>query len=138
MIQINFPNNYVQCVFDCGVQGCSAYTNAQKKYTFKVPKNLVSEIKIGDRVVVDTSNGFQVVTVVGTSVSAYQATKYVVDIVHMDAYEKAINDEKRAKMLREQLEQKKAKFEKEKMYEMLAASDPEVAKLLEALKELED
>lgn len=134
MVQINFPNNYVQCVFDCGVQG---YTNSQKKYTFKVPKNLVSEIKIGDRVVVDTSNGFQVVTVVGASVSAYQATKYVVDIVHMDAYEKALSDEKRAKMLREQLEQKKAKFEKEKMYEMLAASDPEAAKLLEALKELE-
>lgn len=134
MVQINFPNNYVQCVFDCGVQGCSA---SQKKYTFKVPKNLISEIKIGDRVVVDTSNGFQVVTVVGASVSAYQATKYVVDIVHMDAYEKALSDEKRAKMLREQLEQKKAKFEKEKAYEMLAASDPEAAKLLEALKELE-
>lgn len=29
MVQINFPNNYVQCVFDCGVRGCSAYTNSQ-------------------------------------------------------------------------------------------------------------
>lgn len=133
MVQINFPNNYVQCVFNCG----GNVYDTQKKYTFKVPKNLVSEIKIGDRVVVDTSNGFQVVTVVGASVSANQATKYVVDIVHMDAYEKALDDEKRIKIIKDQLNQKKERFEKEKMYEMLAASDPEAAKLLEALKELQ-
>lgn len=133
MVQINFLNNYVQCVFNCG----GNVYDIQKKYNFKVPKNLVSEIKIGDRVVVDTSNGFQVVTVVGASVSTYQATKYVVDIVHMDAYEKALDDEKRIKIIKDQLNQKKERFEKEKMYEMLATSDPEAAKLLEALKELQ-
>ena len=34
MVQINFPNNYVQCVFNCG----GNVYDTQKKYTFKVAK----------------------------------------------------------------------------------------------------
>ena len=128
MIEVNFPNNIAQCKFRGPLD---------KKYDFKVPKNLRERIKVGDIVVVGTANGLSVAQVVGTLVSSRTATRYVVDIVDVAAYTEAVENEKRSETLRKMLEEKRAQFEKKKVFESLAATDPEAAQMLEALKELE-
>lgn len=104
------------------------------------------EVKVGDYVVVavprtrysaDESYGYQVVKVTDiVEGRGPKATKYIVDVVNVEAYEQRVENEKKRQAIIAELTERQKKMDEETRFAMLAARDPEAARLLEELRHL--
>jgi len=124
------------------------YEGSSKNYSFKSNGIIVQP---GDKVVVDDSTGFKIVTVVEQIFKTNDASvlmdkrkitlfnkanAWVVDRIDTTKHDQRIASTERAEFLKNQLEAKKAQMEEIAVYKMLADSDPEAAKLLAELQDL--
>ena len=95
------------------------------------------DVSEGDRVVVDTQNGLAVATVSTANIpGTMKATKEIVAVVDMSAYEERRARKARADELREKMDAKVRELQELAVYEMLSKSDPELASMLDELKGL--
>jgi hypothetical protein len=118
---------YVRVKFDKG-------TNTEKGYDYKTDLDL----KVGDKVVVDTQFGLSIATVhMSTSTKLDKATKFVVTKIDLDEHEERVEKAKKAEEVRELMEARLKEIEEIKKYEELAKDDPKMAELVKQLKELE-
>ena len=95
------------------------------------------DVRKGDLVVVDTRNGFALAEVTtATASEVIKATKEVVNVVDMQAYNERCARKKRISELREKMDAKVHELQEIAVYEMLSKSDPELASMLDELKRL--
>lgn len=117
----------------------------RKEYTYLVDKTL--NLKIEDLVIVEDSLGnkpfgytlAKVVQVEG--LQPYQtakATKWIVDKLDTEAYEKRKEKQRKAQEIRNELRVLKDQAEEIAIYQVLAKGNPKIQKLLGELGELED
>ncbi|MNU34863.1 hypothetical protein D3C71_234490 [compost metagenome] len=97
--------------------------------------------KTHDTVVCDTSRGYSVGVIreiksVADNFNG-KATKWVVCKVDLESHVRRVQREEQARLIRAQLAAKKNLFETQRMYNIMAQEDPEVASLLNKLEELE-
>lgn len=96
------------------------------------------DVKLGDKVVVDTCNGFAIATV--TNLEAFlpsgNALREVVCIVNTKAFEERKAKTALLKKLKSRIDKRVKKIQEMSLYEMLAEKDPELKALVSELKEL--
>ena len=95
------------------------------------------DVREGDTVVVDTRNGFAVAAVTSANVSgSIKATKEVVAMVDVTAFNERRARERRAAELREKMDAKVHELQEIAVHELLAKSDTELASMLDELNGL--
>ena len=105
-----------------------------KEYNFKCD---VPDIKVGDMVVVESSNGLSVAKVTKIDPeNTYSATKWVVSKVYMEEYTARVEKEKKLAEVKKRLNAKKKELQDIAIYEMLAEKDPEFREILAEYKSL--
>lgn len=109
------------------------FKDTVKSYSFK---NDIAGLEEGDKVVVDTARGLQVAEVLGFKDVCKSATKYIVQKIDLDAHQKRLEKEEKARAIRAKLEKRRKELEELELYEMLAAKDENMAELLKEYKEL--
>jgi hypothetical protein len=120
------------------IQG--SYINP-KNYNFLTD---IEDLQPGDIVVVDTVNGLQVAEFVkynelGLGETGVKTpTKWVVQKIDLSAHEARIEAAERAAKLKVMMEERRKKTQELEIYEILAKADPEMAKLLEEFKKLQE
>ncbi|ALA07234.1 hypothetical protein SECTIM467_110 [Brevibacillus phage SecTim467] len=105
-----------------------------KEYDFKYECEVI-DIGIGDKVVVETRHGLQIATVktvirLAIGETYERATAWVIQKIDMTTHNRRKFREKEAKKLKARLEERRQQLEDSIVYNMLAQSDPEFAKLL--------
>ncbi|MNB69358.1 hypothetical protein D3C75_158870 [compost metagenome] len=114
------------------------FPNEAKLYDFFIAEDVA---KAGEPVVCDTARGYSVGVI--KSISDVKdnyngrATKWVVCKVDLQAHMERVQREEHARSIRAQLEAKQRQFEAQRMYNIMAQEDPEVAEMLAQLKVLE-
>lgn len=97
-------------------------------------------LKVGDIVCVHTRFGFNIATVAAINVDAKEVkcnvTEQVVSKINIVAYNERIKQAERIQKLEKMLEDKLKDAQKLAVYEMLAKSSPDFAKLLDEYKSL--
>jgi hypothetical protein len=104
------------------------FDNGYKNYSFR---NDIQDLEVNDTVVVDTAQGYQLATVVGFQELTKVATKWVVQKVDLTAHVERLDKEKKKKLLKDKMEQRRKKLEEIEIYKALAKEDPEMAQLVE-------
>lgn len=89
------------------------------------------KLEVGDLVVVDTTNGYQVVKVVQLDSSCEQSNKLVVCKVDLEQHTKLVEKEKAIAELEAKMEARLKESVKLETYKKVAESDPEMKKLVE-------
>lgn len=109
------------------------------KWFFKADVSL--NLDTYDLVVVESRNGYGICKVISkfennleNAAIVNKATAWVVDKIDTTNQDKRKEATKRREYLVKQLEEKKQQFQVIQMYELMAKSDPEAAKLLDELK----
>ena len=110
-----------------------------KEYVFAAYEDL----KEGDVVVVDTANGFQLVTVTGIAETLPRSVsmgdlKEVVCRVDFSKYQERKDKVAKLKELKEEMDKKVKVLQNNAIYEMLAEKDPSLKAMLDEYKELLD
>lgn len=105
-----------------------------KEYDFKYECEVI-DIKVGDKVIVESRNGLGIATVktvirLAVGEKYEKATAWVVQKVDMEAHNRRKFREKEAKKLKRKLDERRQQVEESIVYNMLAQSDPEFAKML--------
>lgn len=103
------------------------FPTSYKEYAFR---NDIEGIKAGDKVVVDTANGFVVADVTGVDVASNKASKYVVQKIDTEAHEKRLEKANKLKELKAKMEDRRKKLQEIEIYQILAKEDDEMAALL--------
>ena len=137
-MEINFYGCEVYRVARCQFN-VSDSGNTTKKYAFRIPKH-VSELTIGDIVVVDTQYGLQLASVAEiTSWDPNNKTLQLkdvvakVDLVPWKAFKQR---EKQIALVEAQLEKRLQNAHKELLWKQMAESDSTMKALLQQLEEL--
>lgn len=107
-------------------------TKTQKTYAF----NCYDDVNEGDYVVVDTANGFLLGLVVKIDMTSDKASKDVVSVVDMSAFNERKAKRERLLALKKEMDRKVKELQDLAIYEVLAEKDPELGKMLSELKEL--
>lgn len=94
------------------------------------------EVKLGDTVVVDTKNGPALGQVSSVSGDNRKATKEVIAVVDMTAFEERRKKAEKIKALRQKMDEKIKKMQDLALYELMAKQDPELKDMLDELKSL--
>jgi uncharacterized membrane protein len=96
------------------------------------------DLKTGDAVVCDTIRGLVVGNVVAVlDTLTKNAVKMIVDKVDMDNYNKRLEIEKRKRMIKDKMVERRKEIEEKIIYKTLAEVDPMMAKLLNEYEKLE-
>lgn len=128
MINVNFQTDIVDVVFP----------TSNKRYAFKVLPNLKGYLKVGDTVVVHTTNGFQVATVAEVNVYiGAKATDYVVDKVLVEEYKRELQRLTDIAAAKRRLKALQKSFQEQQLFEMMAEKMPEARELLTYITQLE-
>lgn len=106
----------------------------------------IEDLKEGDKVVVDTVNGLQIVDFVKYSgedkefgeTFGNKTPKWIIQKVNLEEHNRRLETEKRVKDLKRKMELRRKKAEEVKIYEILAQADPEMAELLNEFKQLKE
>lgn len=137
-MEINFYGCEVYRVARCQFN-VSNSGNSSKKYAFRIPKH-VSELTVGDVVVVDTQYGLQLATVAEITSwdpnnKSLQLKDVVakVDLVPWQAFKQR---EKQIALVEARLEKRLQNAQKELLWKQMAESDPTMKALLQQLEEL--
>lgn len=99
------------------------------------------DVEEGDLVVVDTStNGISVAKVHNNNVTdpadIKKATKYLVQKIEMEEYQKRVDDLKSLKELKSKMDAKVKELQDVAIYKMLAKEDAELANMLQAYESM--
>lgn len=106
-----------------------------QEYTYNVPKHLQSAVEKATHAVVDSPQGGLVVVKIVDYRPDLKGTRRILSVFDMEV-EKALQLEDRKRWEAKQLLDKKLKeFNEKKAYQIMAESDPEVARLLSILEE---
>ena len=110
------------------------FNNYSKTYVFAT----FIDVKIGDTVVVDTCNGFQIATVTSLDGESPEGKtlKEVVDIVDVSAFKARKEKAKKLQKLKSKMDKRVKELQDVALYELLAKEDPELEKMLTELKNL--
>lgn len=137
-MEINFYGCEVYRVARCQFN-VSDSGNSSKKYAFRIPKH-VSELTVGDVVVVDTQYGLQLATVAEITSwdpnnKSLQLKDVVakVDLVPWQAFKQR---EKQIALVEARLEKRLQNAQKELLWKQMAENDPTMKALLQQLEEL--
>lgn len=115
------------------------FENYHKQYTFRLPKELVGNVDVGDVVVVQCKDEhLALATVVETNASVPTGVElsWVICKVYLHEAQRRKEVAKRKAYLMERLEAKKRELEDRAVWEMLAAKDSEAADMLKELETL--
>ena len=93
------------------------------------------DVKVGDTVVVDTVNGLQIATVSSLN-GGDKATKEVVDVVDLDAFNERKKKAAQIKALKSKMNKRVKELQDIALYELMAEKDPEIKEFLDELKKL--
>lgn len=126
--------------YKCGGRNCRPEVNpCSKEYVYKVVPG-IEELKLGDMVVVSSTNGFDVcmVTSMNRELPAHlqEDVAYVVGKVDYTRYEETLERDQQKKQLKSALLRRKKELDDELSLEFYADRDAEFKKLLEAYKSL--
>lgn len=96
------------------------------------------DVNVGDIVVVDTANGFQIakVTKLTGELPSGKVIKEVVDVIDVSAFNARKEKAEKLKKLKSKMDKRVKELQDIAVYELLAKDDPEIAKMLTELKEL--
>jgi len=108
------------------------YKNTYQDYDFITDLDL----KKGDYVVTDSSNGYNVAEVMAIKELTNKSKKWIVCKVDIDQHKIRMEKEKEIKKIRGKLEQRRKQIEESEVYNILAQKDKEMAKLLEEYNEI--
>ena len=112
--------------------------STNKAYTFAYDSDLVGPIKTGDLVVVEDVNEYSVVKVVELDVTPWgPGERSVIQVVDVTKIKEFRAKAAAKKLLLAQIKTEADKISSLAVYEAMAKTNPEMAKLLEALKGLE-
>lgn len=131
--KMNNQTDYVKVIFQ--YEG-AFHDDTYKQYIFT---NNLSNLEIGDLVVVDTQNGYQVVKVVDftSSDGGHKNPRHLIQKIDLGVFEETKEEFERIKDLEREIEARIKKAERVKrMKEVAEASGDE--KLASMIKELED
>ncbi|MDA1509591.1 hypothetical protein ORN01_25375 [Bacillus cereus] len=104
-----------------------------KNYVFK---NDIEGLVIGDKVVVETANGFSVGTIKGFLETSKIGTKYVVQKIDLDSHKLRLEKEKKLATVKAKMEARRKQLQEIEIYKILAKEDSEMATLLSELENL--
>lgn len=105
-----------------------------KKYVFK---NDIEDLKIGDKVVVETTNGFSVATIKGFLETSKIGSKFVVQRIDTEAHEIRKEKEKKLATIKAKMEARRKELQEIEIYQILAKEDSEMASLLSEFNKLD-
>ena len=112
--------------------------SSSKAYTFAYDTDLVGPIKTGDLVVVEDVNEYSVVRITELNVTPWgPGERSVVQKLDVTRIKEAREKAATKKLLLAQIKTEADKISNIAVYEAMAKTNPEMAKLLEALKGLE-
>lgn len=94
------------------------------------------DLQVGQTVVYETDNGMHVGVVTNADPDDTSAQYWVVDIVDMTEHEARIERTKQAKKLKAKLDAKRRQFQDIEVLRLIAANDPETAKMLDEYTKL--
>lgn len=99
----------------------------------------IENLKEGDLVVVHARDDFELARFVcyDNSVEEKEITKWIISKVDLSMHYARIARKEKMKAIKEKLEAERKKTEELQIYEILAAANPEIRKLLDELKELQ-
>lgn len=109
-------------------------SNTRKMYSFYTDL----ELKKDDIVVCDTAYGYGIAKVVEENILNGQAKKWIIDRVNIDKHLERLAKEEKIKRIKGKMLQRKKQLEEKAIWEMLAKKDPEIARLLKELENLEN
>lgn len=104
-----------------------------KKYVFK---NDIEGLVVGDKVVVETTNGFSVATIKGFLETSNIGSKFVVQRIDTETHELRKEKEKKLATVKAKMEARRKKLQEIEIYKILAKEDSEMATLLAEMEEL--
>ena len=163
MLNVKFPETpYVECVYGLRTNGVFSrvfsvnprqYENEErydeydrvidksrlKRYVYKLPDELVGNIKVGDYVCVHCANGYnvcEVVTVNAITTFDVESIQPVLCKVDISGYIERVEKKKQQQMIKAALDARKKELEATMAYEMFAERDQAFAQLLAQYKEL--
>lgn len=137
-MEINFYGCEVYRVARCQFN-VSRIGNTTKKYAFRIPKH-VSELTVGDIVVVDTQYGLQLASV--AEITSWDPSnkniqlKDVVAKVDLVPWKAFKHREKQISLVEAQLEKRLQNAQKELLWKQMAENDSTMKALLQQLEEL--
>lgn len=101
----------------------------------------IDNLQVGDILVVDTANGLQIVKFVeyrSLDDIIQKPTKWVVQKVDLTKHRERMEAIERAEKLKRMMEERRKQAQELEIYAILAKSDPEMAKLLDEYKKLQE
>ncbi|MFR7304047.1 hypothetical protein ACLVL3_05395 [Streptococcus pneumoniae] len=116
-------NQFVSVTFDNNEFG--------KEYLFR---NDITDLTIGDKVVLDTQHGFSVGTVRGFEEHEpdhIKVSKFVVQKIDTDSHSERLRNHAYVQEIKGKLEARRKQLEDDNIYALLAKQDPEMKTLLE-------
>lgn len=107
-----------------------------KQYQFVTD---IQDLQIGDVVVVHTANGYKTAFFVKyDETSVFENPKWIVQKVNTDSHKVKLERERKAKIIKKKMEERRAKLEAIQVYKILAKEDEEMMKLLKEYDEIEE
>lgn len=112
-----------------------------KNYNFLTD---IEDLKMGDKVVVDTVNGLQVADFIKYDeygfgeVGKKRPTKWVIQLIDLEKHKIRVEAALEAERLKRLLEEERKKAQELEIYEILAKTNPQIAEYLEKLKKLQE
>lgn len=107
------------------------YKGTYQQYDFITD---IEDLKSGDYVVTDSSNGYNVAKVIAVKDLTNKSKKWVVCKIDVEQHKKKIAKANEIKKLRDEMEKRRRQIEETEVYAMLAQKDEEMARLLEEYK----
>lgn len=107
-----------------------------KQYQFVTD---IQDLKIGDVVVVHTANGYKTAFFIKyDETSVFENPKWIVQKVDTDSHKVKLERERKAKLIKKKMQERRAKLEEIQVYKILAKEDPEMMRLLQEYDEIEE
>jgi len=132
----NIMNNLIkECNQVVGVKFMQGY-NTTKEYTFALFED---EIKIGDMVLCDTTNGVslgKVINIYDKDNVKTNVTKEIISVINTESFDKRQALKKKKNELQQKMDKRVKELQNITLYEMMAEKDNELALMLEQYKSL--
>lgn len=107
-----------------------------KQYQFVTD---IQDLKLGDIVVVHTANGYKTAFFIKyDETSVFENPKWIVQKVDTDSHKVKLERERKARLIKKKMEERRAKLEAIQVYKILAKEDPEMMKLLQEYDKIEE
>lgn len=101
----------------------------------------LTDLALGDSVVVDTANGLQIAYVIGYDESSKikgNNFKWVVQKINLENHQTRLLHEEKRKQLKQRMEERRKKLEEIHIFELLAKEDPSMKELLDEYNQVEN